>query len=192
MGFLGAGTRRCLAPALLITATLLLAAIIALPSISSGPHQRPPLPPSTRVAPAWHNYTSVNLASRPFQDGIFPLRLTHLDELRVEKPFAGFWIASAFVDSRPLLVKAAPEVTILGVGPGSLADEMGWDKSPLLCYVLLKQPGIRGTVTAISVPAYISALPDSHTDTKLHTGLMVTCPLVGNGGEIVPWETSEM
>ncbi|KAL8293012.1 hypothetical protein RQP46_000706 [Phenoliferia psychrophenolica] len=194
MGILGgAGTRRCLAPVLVILATAFIALTVFLPTSGSTPRaSRDALPSKDRARPAWHNYTSVDRASRPLDDGVFPLRLTHLDELRVEAPFSKLWLASAFVDSRPLVVKAAPEVTILAVGLSALADEMGWDKTPLVCYILLKQPGARGSVKHLLVPAYMTALPDSHTDAKIFTGLLVTCPLVGNGGEIVPWESAEI
>ncbi|KAK4705636.1 hypothetical protein P7C70_g579, partial [Phenoliferia sp. Uapishka_3] len=195
MGLFGAGKRRYLAPFLAVLAILLLALFSSLlPHLAAPKEARhASLPRTGSPPPQWRNFTSVNAATRPFEDGVFPIKLTHLNELRLKAPWSDVWIASAFVDSRPVLVGVAPEIVILGVGHGALADQMAWDKSPLVCYVLVKQRQQRKeeAVTLI-LPAYITALPDSHVDEKWYSGLMISCPLVGTDGQTVPWEDADI
>lgn len=144
---------------------------------------------STHLAPAWHDFVLVNGMTRPLEQAVLPVALRHLDALHVNNTFSPIWISSAFLDTRPIVVGAAPEIAILGVGPSILADEIFWNDTPLFCSIALRRKGHREYLTS---PAAINALPDGHVESKLWIGIIVTCPLLYAVGKGVEWDGAEM
>ena len=133
------------------------------------------VPTSTTTAPAWHDTSAIARAARPLEDGVFPTRLQHLEELRVNKNFSSVWISSAFLDSRPLVVGADPEVTILGVG----GEAFVWESQlapALACYIVAKQ-AYAEPIRIVST-AHVQNLPNHPDRAGLRTlaTVMFTCP----------------
>ncbi|KAL8277457.1 hypothetical protein RQP46_010179 [Phenoliferia psychrophenolica] len=174
----------------------LLAVLGVLTFVFLTPHLPFSLPNAARKPQGRSYYEAVANASRPLDAGVIHVPLPHLDEPRIrEAGFAPFWISSAWLDPRPLIVEAAPEVTIFGVGPREMVEAleggMKGDETPLWCYILVKQPGVADATRLVS-RAYFSVMPDVHIETSTFASVKVTCSLITPIGEVVPSDVAEV
>ena len=170
------GRAQCLALVLVAGIAILSLLTVSIPSPffpirNASQH----LSTSTPTAPAWHDTSAIARAARPIEDGVFPIRLQHLEDLRVNKNFSRIWISSAFLDSRPLVVGADPEVTILGVG----GEAFVWESQlapALACYIVAKQ-AYAEPIRIVST-AHVQNLPNHPDRAGLRTlaTVMFTCP----------------
>ncbi|KAM0752332.1 hypothetical protein T439DRAFT_324412 [Meredithblackwellia eburnea MCA 4105] len=129
------------------------------------------------ASPSWTNYSEVASFTRPVENAVLPIRLWHLDSLKVDKTFAPIWLASAFVDTRPRLVGASSEVALLAVGPTALTMDFSFNETPLVCYIIVQPKGRNSKTIHLTSRAAIAALPDAHIDLKKWAGVQIMCPI---------------
>ncbi|KAI5477834.1 hypothetical protein MNV49_005918 [Pseudohyphozyma bogoriensis] len=144
------------------------------------------IPATQDRLPLWHDFGAIKARTRPVSSQVLAtFGLAHLlaDKTLPDSLFEDIWLTSAFLDTRPLVVGATPEVALIGAARSELGRE-GWSyearsDTPLECHIAVRTR--RGDDRFIVTPSLLTPMPDSHGRDKNKVPVIWTCPLWPRG-----------
>ncbi|KAI5478732.1 hypothetical protein MNV49_004657 [Pseudohyphozyma bogoriensis] len=148
--------------------------------------------------PAWNSVAQIRRLTRPVDNVAAPRRLSHLTlNYTVQPPFDAVWVVSAYLDTRPLVAEAAPDLVVLGAT--RLFDDVDdvtnvpeWQR--FHCHIAMREHGKRDADAVYwTEPAIVQKIPDSHPGEKTYFPAQWTCNLRSYiGRSHASWNSSEI